>query len=259
MRGNESASTVKLQPEVLAMGPDAEGIKWLVLDSPQRANALNEQLVEGLLRNVSAAQHDGTRVLAIRGNGKNFCAGFDLSETQTEDETRLLYRFVKVEELLQAMRYAPFITVACTHGAAFGAGADLVAACDYRVGLRDCRFRFPGFQFGIALGTRQLVRLIGPDRTRDTLLRNRIITAAQAFEWGLLTQIVETSEEFHGIVSDITRESARLTTEALTQLLALTREDTRDQDMADLVKSAKREGLVDRITAYQAATRKARQ
>lgn len=250
--------TVEPQLKVLVTGPNAEGVKWLVLNCPQRANALSEPLVEEMLRNVGMARHDGTRVLAVRGHGKNFCAGFDLSGTEEEDQTRLLHRFVRVEELLQAVRYAPFITVACTHGAAFGAGADLAAACDYRIGLRGCRFRFPGFQFGIALGTRQLVRLIGRDRARDTLLRNAVIADTQAKEWGLLNHVVEGVEEFEAAVSDIARGSSGLTPEALAHLLALTREDSRDVDMADLVRSATREGLVERITAYQAATKKAR-
>ena len=58
-------------------------------------------------------------------------------------------------------------------------------------------------------------------------------------------------------MSDITHESAGLTIEALAQLLTLTREDTRERDMADLVRSATREGLVERITAYRIAAKKA--
>jgi enoyl-CoA hydratase/carnithine racemase len=226
-------------------------LKWLVLDRADKSNALSESMTEELLRNVRAAHQDGTRVLAIRANGKNFCSGFDLSGVEEQHETRLLYRFVRIEQALQALRNAPFVTVACAHGAAFGAGADVVAACDYRIGARDCRFRFPGFQFGIALGTRQLVRLIGRDRARDILLRNAVVSDAEAEHWGLLNRSVETIAEFEAVVLGIVRDSARLTREALAQLLAIVREDSNDRDMADLVRSSTREGLIDRIEAYK--------
>jgi methylglutaconyl-CoA hydratase len=251
---NES-TRVRLAPEaapyVRSQGPSPEGLKWVILNRPDKSNALNEAVTEELLHSVRTAYRDGTRVLAIRANGKNFCSGFDLAGVEDADEAHLLYRLVRIEQALQALRNAPFVTVACAHGAAFGAGADLVAACDYRVGVRGCRFRFPGFQFGIALGTRQLVRLIGRDRARDILLRNAVVPHAEAEQWGLLNRSVETIEECESVVLGIARDSGGLTAEALAQLLSIVREDSSDRDMADLVSSSSREGLIDRIKSYK--------
>jgi hypothetical protein len=65
-------------------------------------NALSATLVEALLAEVDAAYRDGTRLLVLRGNGKNFSAGFDMGGYEAQSEGDLVLRFIRIEQLLQA-------------------------------------------------------------------------------------------------------------------------------------------------------------
>lgn len=231
---------------------DRSGARTITLDRPSKANALGARIVEELLCHVAAAAADGTQVIVLKGNGKNFCAGFDFSGYADQSDGDLVLRFVRIEELLQAIRYAPFVTIACVQGAAFGAGADLVASCTYRFGDPSARFRFPGFQFGVALGTRHLARIVGTSRARDILLNNKQLDAAQALECGLLTHAVSV-DEFDRAVQGIVESTSQLRGNSLRALLRNTLDDTRDRELAELVRSVSAPGLRGRIEKYRGA------
>lgn len=228
------------------------GVRTITLDRTSRANALGEEIVEELLCHATAAAADGTRVIVLKGNGKNFCAGFDFSGHADQSEGDLLRRFVRIEEMLQAIRYAPCVTIVCVQGAAFGAGADIVAACTYRIGDPNARFRFPGFQFGVALGTRHLARIVGISRARDILLNNRQLDAAHALEYGLLTHVAPINE-FDQTVQGIVDGIGHLEGSSLGALLRNTLDDTRDRELAELVRSVGAPGLRERIEKYRSA------
>ena len=129
--------------------------------------------------------------LVFRGRGRHFCTGFDLSGLESETDATLRARFVALEGLLQAVWHAPVRTVAVATGRAWGAGADLFASCDVRACTPDATFRFPGTAFGIVLGTRRLVELIGWDRARPLVTEGATHDAAAALAAGLATDIVE--------------------------------------------------------------------
>lgn len=232
---------------------DPAGVRTITLDDPAKANAISAAMVEELLRHLEQASGDGTRALVFKGSGRNFCGGFDLSDYQDQSEGDLLRRFVRVEELLQAIRHAPFVTIACVQGAAYGAGADVVAACNFRIGAAGTRFRFPGFQFGIALGTRHLARVVGADCAREILLTNAVIDGPQALACRLLTHLVE-ADDFDRTTAQILEGTSGLEAASLKRLLANTIADTRDQDLADLVRLASVPGIHERIAKYRDAS-----
>jgi len=140
------------------VGP--RGVRTLTLNRPDKANALSDSLVRRVHELLDQVG-DETRVLVIAGAGRNFCGGFDFDDHEAQSEGDLLLRFVQINELLARLRQLPCATLAWVHGAAFGAGADIACACAFRLGTMRARFRFPGFQFGVALGTRRLIALIG--------------------------------------------------------------------------------------------------
>jgi len=165
----------------------------LTLNRPDKMNALSASLVEALQAAVDEAARSGVRLLVLRGNGRNFSAGFDFGGVEAQSEGDLLLRFVRIELLLQAVWTAPLRTVACVHGRAWGAGADLVAACDVRLAQAATTFRFPGAAFGIVLGTRRLAERIGATQARAIVTSGREIGAPEALRLGLVTGIVEQS------------------------------------------------------------------
>ncbi|MCP5152998.1 MAG: enoyl-CoA hydratase/isomerase family protein [Ectothiorhodospiraceae bacterium] len=226
-------------------------ITRLTLDAPERRNALSAALVEAMLEALEAAGGDGTRLLVIRGDGKAFCAGFDFTGIDDQSDGDLVLRFVRVEQLLQALRHAPFATMALAHGAAFGAGADIVAACMHRVAAPGTRLRMPGLRFGVVLGTRRLADLIGTDAARGLLESTRVFDTDEALELGFLTGVAD-EQAWPALIDAAAAAATSLPPEAHRTLLARTVPDTRDTDMAALVASVATPGLADRIRAFLA-------
>ena len=116
----------------------------LTLNRTEKANALDAAIVEALLAAVDQACTDGTRLRVLSGAGNHCCAGFDFSDLETQSAGDLLGRFVRIEQVLQARWHAPLATVALVHGSSFGAGADLVCACERRIAAPASRFQMPG-------------------------------------------------------------------------------------------------------------------
>lgn len=225
-------------------------ITRLTLDRPDKANALDDALVEALLAAVAAAEHDGTRLLVLYPGAKNFSAGFDFSAMETATEGELLRRFVRIEQLLQAVWHAPFATMALAHGRNFGAGADLFVACDVRVAAPGTTFRMPGLRFGLQLGTRRLAQRIGNEAARTFLADSSTIDADRALALRFTTHLAAQSD-WPGLLATERDRAQALTAEAAARLRAATVTDTRAADMADLVASAAVPGLKARIAAYR--------
>jgi enoyl-CoA hydratase/carnithine racemase len=224
----------------------------LTLNRPDKMNALSAGLVEALLGEVERAAGDGTRLVVLRGNGRNFSAGFDFGGFEAASEGDLVLRFIRIEQLLQAVHHAPFDTLALAHGKNFGAGVDLIGSCNRRVASSESTFRMPGLRFGLVLGTRRFAEQVGADRARQVLQAGRTFDAGEGAAWGFVDAI-EDASQWPRVVEAAEREAAGLDRETAAQLFSQTRDDRRDADLAALVRSAARPGLKDRIAAYRAA------
>lgn len=221
-----------------------EGVTTLTLQRPERGNALGPDLVEALISAAEVATADpAVHTLVLRGAGRHFCTGLDLTDLATLSDGDLLLRLVRIETLLALLWHAPIRTVALAHGRTWGAGADLFAVCEQRLVSPDTTLRFPGAQFGIVLGTRRLAERIGVDAARALVLEGGELDAPQAMALGLATQLGDTAAELAAPRPDATTARA---------IRSATRDDCRDADLAGLVRSAARPGLQSRITAYRA-------
>lgn len=223
----------------------------LTLNRPDKMNALSASLVEALLEQVAEAGASGIRLLALKGNGRNFSAGFDFGGYEEQSEGDLVLRFVRIEQLLQAVRHAPFDTVALAQGRNFGAGVDLICSCARRIGDPGATFRMPGLAFGLVLGTRRYAERVGGTRARTVLGDGIVFDADEALEDGFLTARVPIAE-WPEAVANAAEAAGRLSPEAAASLYGATAPDTRAQDLADLVTSAAHPGLKERIRAYRA-------
>ena len=230
----------------------AGGVLTLTLARPERGNALGPDLVEALLAAVQAAAADATlHTLVLRAEGRHFCTGLDLSDLATSSDADWLQRLVRIETLLQALWHCPLATVALAQGRAWGAGADLFAACETRIAAPDASFRFPGAQFGIVLGTRRLAARIGTDAARGLVVGGGAFDAPAALAAGLANAIGTEPPVTPPVVDAATARAVR----------AASRGDppgAADADLAALVRSAAEPGLKARIQAYrerQLATR----
>lgn len=236
---------------------DAEaGTDTLVLQRLSHANAFDTALVEATLAALDRIEAEGPAgTLVFRSAHRAFSAGFDLGGVEAQSEGDLMLRFVRIELLLQRLRRGALPSVAVVAGAAYGAGADLAIACTWRVGTPAAKFRFPGFRFGLALGTRHLASVTGPQRARRLLLENRLVAAEEALNLGLLTHLVA-PEAVDETVAALVAGTRDLPEGAAARIHALTRSGTEDADMAEMIRSLAEPGLKDRIAAYLEASRR---
>ncbi len=233
-----------------------DGIATLRLNRPERGNALSRPMVAALrigLEEALANPHVHT--LVLRGNGPNFCTGFDLSDLEAETDASLAERFIELEGLLQALWHAPLRTVALATGRAWGAGADLFASCDVRAAAPDSTYRFPGTAFGILLGTRRLAEAVGWDRARPFVTEGATCDAPGAMIAGIANDLVEGDADAWLGKRCLPPVADRAT---LTAIRAATRPDHRAQDLATLTASATRPGLKRRIEEYRERLKRAR-
>jgi enoyl-CoA hydratase/carnithine racemase len=220
------------------------GVTLLRLQRPERGNALGPMLVEGLISAASEAfANASVHTLVLQGEGRHFCTGLDLSDLATLSDADLLLRLVRIETLLAMLWHAPIRTVAQAKGRTWGAGADLLVACEQRLVGSDTTLRFPGAQFGLVLGTRRLAERIGADAARALVLEGGELDATQALALGLASRITDSLALAPLRTSGDTGRAVR----------AASRSDLRDADLAALVRSAAVPGLQQRITQYRAS------
>ncbi|HJQ17494.1 MAG TPA: enoyl-CoA hydratase/isomerase family protein [Allosphingosinicella sp.] len=229
----------------------ADAVTTLTLNRPERRNALCAELVDRLQNEVDKCREDGTRLLVLRGEGRNFSAGFDLTGFMELEEAALVLRFIRIEQLLQSLYRAPFETLAFAHGANFGAGADLFCACARRIAAPDASFGMPGLRFGLFLGTRRLAQRIGSDAARRLLVSTRRFGSEEALVLDFIQEIRE-RDRLPDAIAEAAREAKLLLPAVQSHLFSMLSPNTDDSDLADLVRSASRPGLKDRISRYVA-------
>lgn len=230
----------------------------ITLNRPEKLNAFNVDLVEGLTDALGEAADSGARLAVFQAEGKGFSGGFDLGDIASSTDGDLVLRFIRVEQLLQAVYHAPLATLALVHGPCYGAAAELVVACQWRVATPDARFRMPGSRFGLVLGTRRLVDLVGEDAARRLVLRDRPFDADDAVAAGFLTD-VGGREDWDDIEKAVLAQVNALDPLTFNRLSSRQRHDHRDADLAELVRSATDGSVKARILAYldeMAAARK---
>lgn len=186
-----------------------DGLTVLTLNRPDRSNALDDALVEQLTAAVTQCYGNDTRMLVVNGAGRNFCSGFDRDASAGCSSPAL--RSTRVETLLQLLWDAPFATLACVQGKAIGAGADLVAACDFRLGAPGSSYSFPGFKiFGVSLGNRRLAELVGPKKAFELVLQASELDVESAWRCRLVTDVVPQERfcaEIEGILGELAHTS----------------------------------------------------
>jgi 2-(1,2-epoxy-1,2-dihydrophenyl)acetyl-CoA isomerase len=189
-----SASQSKLVVEQLD-----DGLLTIVLNRPERRNALNAELcgllVEALER---AAGSSEVRAVLLRGAGGTFCVGGDVKamaesnapEMGMDDRVRQLRSRMEASRLLHDM---PKPTVAAIAGAAAGAGLALALACDLRIAGESAKITTAFGKVGLSGdfgGTYFMTRLVGSARARELYLTSPILGARQALDVGLVTRVV---------------------------------------------------------------------
>lgn len=228
-------------------------VTTLWLNRATRGNALGQELVEALETALDTALGAGARLIILRGEGRHFCTGFDLSDLDTASEGDLALRVLRIELLLQRLHALPVTTLAIAQGRAMGAGADLFAVCDHRLALEGSSFAFPGPAFGLVLGTGRLAGLVGDGVARRLLLAGSTIPAEEAVHIGLATQQL-TEDALPKAIVAVRTAALRLDAPTVAALHGRTRRADDAGDLAALARSVARPGLRQRILDHRART-----
>ncbi len=173
-----------------------DGVTTLVLNRPEKRNALAAAMVEELLRLLAEAGADpDVRVVALRGSGRDFCAGADLGEiaaSQSKGTEAGLADARRLGEVFLTMRRLPQPVVAVVQGRALGGGCGLATACDLVLAHEDASLGYPEVHLGFvpALVMSILKRKVGDSTAFELLLRGRGITARESASIGLVNQVI---------------------------------------------------------------------
>jgi enoyl-CoA hydratase/carnithine racemase len=223
-------------------------LKRIILNRPEKRNALNILLAEEITEQIQLSKVDATRLIVFQGNGPSFCAGFDFSNFPDCSSAELLLQFVRIEQMLQAIAYSPIDTLVYMHGSTIGAGADLAIACRHRATSSNTKLMFPGSRFGIVLGTRRLAECVGGDRAQH-MVGGAHINAQDALKINIAHKIIESNEQ-SDYENALLEFILQVPADTRSQILKVTRVDTRAEDMMDLVKSASSAVLKERLANY---------
>ncbi len=171
----------------------------VTLNRPESLNTLNAQLLAEIEQVTEALSRDtDIRVVVFTGAGRYFCGGVDLTEVPSLDNTLAYLRFIETgPRLIRKIFEMNPITIAAVNGGAFGGGACIAAACDFRIGSTDCKAGFPESKLGMNLSWRALplvVRLIGPANAKEMVILGKNYSAETLLKWGFLSQTVSPEE-----------------------------------------------------------------
>jgi methylglutaconyl-CoA hydratase len=176
---------------------DGSPIRVITLNRPEKRNALNDELIAALksaLREADA--DDGLRAIVLRGAGKDFCSGADLSSIQkisTASYEENVEDASLLGELFELIRKVRVPVIAAVHGRALAGGCGLATACDLVVASRAARFGYPEVKIGFvpAMVTAILRRNLGEKKSFELLTRGFEYSTDEALRYGLVNAVFE--------------------------------------------------------------------
>ena len=181
-----------------------EGIGYLTLNRPDRANTISFQLMREVVSAMDEVEADSEyRVVILTGAGKHFCGGADLrdfaqrareqrSEQNPADQPAMPRR-----DLFSALEESRVPVIAAINGAAMGGGCEIALACDVRVISDAATIGLPEIRFGALPaggGTQRLPRLVGAGVAKEMIFSGLPWTPEEAFRVGLVNRVAPAAE-----------------------------------------------------------------
>ena len=175
-----------------------DGIWDVVLNRPDKRNALNLDTIEALVDLFTAAPKEDARAVVLSGAGDHFCAGLDLVEHHKSDRSPAEFWRVclRWHEAFNKMEYGGIPVICALTGAVVGGGLELASSAHIRVADHSTYFALPEGQRGLFTGGGATIRvtdLIGKARMIDMMLTGRVYQGQEAVDLGLAQYLVDDS------------------------------------------------------------------
>jgi len=205
-------------------------ISFITLNRPEKRNALNDGLIKDLKNALRQADKNETlRAIVIRGAGKDFCSGADLSALQKISESDVLENWDDAQnlmELFSLIRKVKIPVVAAVHGRALAGGCGLATACDLVLASKTARFGYPEVKIGFvpAMVMAILRRNVSEKRAFELATQGFEFDAETAEKFGLINKILddETFDEdvksYVSIYEKVSRSAVVLSKKLLYQM-----------------------------------------
>ncbi len=182
--------------ETISISTDDRGVATLMLNRPDKHNAMSGRMIEELAQAAARlGSDDAVRVVVLTGAGKTFCAGGDLGWMQDQMAADAQARFRearKLAEALQALNTLPKPLIGALQGNAFGGGVGLASVCDVTVGVDHLKMGLTETRLGLIPATigPYVIARMGEARARRVFMSGRVFDAAEAVALGLLARAV---------------------------------------------------------------------
>lgn len=178
-----------------------DGIATITFNRPKVFNAYSEQMSQELKAAVTDVGSDSSiRILVLKGSGDNFLAGADINMLNSWSKVSEEQGWEKVKEILNhhfsptSLEKIPQPVIAAVDGMAWGMGSEIALGCDFRICTTRASFAQPEITLGLITGggaSQRLPRIVGKSKAMEMILTGKPITAADAYMWGLVTEVVE--------------------------------------------------------------------
>jgi enoyl-CoA hydratase/carnithine racemase len=184
----------------------ADGVAEIVLNDPAKLNALDEAALADLGAAFDRAEKESVGAVVLRGEGRAFCAGRDISSVTPATDDAVAYLDGLVTPLLHRIDNFPAPTFAVATGACLGVGLGLLIACDVVYVADTAKIGSPFANLGATLdsgGHALFFERLGAHRTLDLIYTAELMTGSEAVQLGLFSRVVPEAE-----VLEFTRERA---------------------------------------------------
>jgi len=180
---------------------EREGILELVLNRPEKLNALNQETLDTIQDALEDLRlRPELRVMLIRATGRYFCAGADLEAFQDNPDpdsalaTRSWFRreMGRMQTIWQEMELLEKPIVVAHHAMCVGGGLEMSLSCDFRLAAKSAAYWFPEMKMAMVPtsgGISRLVRMVGPAWGKWMVMANKQVPAEQALAMGLVQQV----------------------------------------------------------------------
>lgn len=177
-------------------------LRTVTLNRPDKRNALDDEILKGLIEAFPAEPPGDERVAVLRANGPAFCSGMDLNRRRES-----LGKPSSIEATLRALEAYPLPIVAMVQGPAIAGGNELALHCDFVVASETAVFGMSLAQIGLAptwFLAKKILEVAGPVAAREILLLGDPLSASRMHELGIIARVARADrlEECAGQIVD---------------------------------------------------------